>query len=257
VAVARRPLARVCLLIVAGVCLTGTPALAVTASELVAQADKITQADDPSIAEVQRAVALYQQAAAIEPGNARIQTKIADVALALGDVAGEEALRWFSLGEAAAERATALDRGDAHAHFLLAANRGKAARRRPIFEVSPLIVAKLEEHLMTALARDPRHARALHMLGMLLRDTPVFLRWTLKGSRKDVTRHLVAATEADPNYAQARLDLAEHYKKEGLVAEARTQAQSVIDMKEPGRVRRWREKHRPAAERLLESLPPP
>ncbi|MBI2204199.1 MAG: hypothetical protein HYU41_10160 [Candidatus Rokubacteria bacterium] len=233
------------------------PAFDVIASELVARADEIMQADDPSAVHLQRAVALYQQAAGIEPGNARIQVKLAAAALDLGDAAGSEALRWYALGEAAAERATALDRGDAHAHFLLAANRGKAARRRPIFEVSPRIVAQLEEHLMKALELDPRHARALHMLGMLLRDTPLILRWTLKGSRNDVTRYLVAATEADPNYAPARLDLAEHYKNEGLVSEARAQAQAVIDMKQPGRARRWREKYRPAAEALLESLPPP
>lgn len=246
------------MLVVGTVWLTGTPAaaLAVTASELVAQADTVMQADDPSAAQLQRAVALYQHASGIEPGNPRIQVKLADAALDLGDAAGSEALRWYALGEAAAQRAIALDPSDAHAHFLLAANRGKAARRRPIFEVSPRIVAQLEEHLMKALERDPRHPRALHMLGMLLRDTPLILRWTLKGSRHDVTRHLVAATEADPNYAQVRLDLAEHYKNQGLLSEARTQAQAVIDMKQPGRPRRWREQYRPAAEALLESLPP-
>lgn len=255
----RRALARVGWMLVFGTLwLAGTPAttLAATAAEVVAQADKIVQADDPSRADLQRAVALYQQAAGLEPGSARIQTKLADAALDLGDVAGGEALRWFALGEAAAERATTLDGKDAHAWFLLAANSGKAARRRPIYEVSPLIVQRLEEHLLKALEREPRHARALHMLGMLLRDTPAILRWTLKGSRKDVTRHLVAATKADPNYVQARLDLAEHYRKQGLASEARAQAQAVIDMKEPVRPRRWREKHRPAAEKLIESLPP-
>jgi tetratricopeptide (TPR) repeat protein len=215
------------------------------------------QADDASKADLQRAVALYQQAAGLEPGSVRIQTKLADAALDLGDVAGGEALRWFALGEKAAERATTLDGKDAHGWFLLAANSGKAARRRPIYEVSPLIVQQLEEHLLKALELEPRHARALHMLGMLLRDTPAILRWTLKGSRKDVTRHLVAATKADPSYAQARLDLAQHYKKEGLAAEARTQAQAVLDMKEPAKPRRWREKYRPAAAALLESLTPP
>jgi hypothetical protein len=233
------------------------PVLAATAGELVAQADALLQTDEPSVDALERAVALYQQAAGLEAGNARIHVKLADAALDLGDVAGADALRWYALGESAAERAVALDRGNAHAHFLLAANRGKAAKRRPIFEVSPRIVGHLEESLMKALAADPRHARAHHMLGMLLRDTPFFLRWTLKGSKSDVVRHLVAAIEADPNYAQARLDLAEHYKREGLVSEARAQAQAVVDMKQPGRVRRWREKHRPAAEALLRSLPPP
>lgn len=233
------------------------PIFAATAAELVAQADTLLQTDEPSADARARAIALYQQASGIEPRNARIHVKLADVALDLGDVAGDDALRWYALGESAAERAVALDRGNAHAHFLLAANRGKAARRRPIFEVSPRIVAQLEQSLMKALAADPRHARALHMLGMLLRDTPFLLRWTLKGSASDVTRYLVAATEADPNYAPARLDLAEHYQREGRVADAREQAQAVIDMKQPGRMRRWRETYRPAAEALLKSLATP
>jgi tetratricopeptide (TPR) repeat protein len=198
-------------------------------------------------------VALYERAAQLEPGSAEIQIKLADAAIDLGD-ASEKGLPWYERGERAAERAVALNEASADAHFLLAANRGHAANVRPILEVRPSIVGDLEKHLLRALVLNPDHARALHMMGVLLRDTPFLLRVYLVGKRSEVERYLTAAVRADPDFSEARLDLAELYRATGRPALARAQAQAVVDMAPPERARRWREKYRPAAEALLKRL---
>jgi tetratricopeptide (TPR) repeat protein len=228
------------------------PALGLTASELVAQADRLVAVPDASPESLQQAVRLYGEAVALEPARADIRVKQATAALEAGDATTGDPLRWYEIGAQAAERAIALDDGSAQAHFLLAAHRGQIAKRRL---VAPSIVGELETHLLRTLALNPRHARALHMMGRLLQDTPVLLRLYLKGSRADAERYLIASVEADPNFPQARLDLAEHYRSRGQIARARAQAQAVLDLTRPTNPRTWRETHRPAAEALLKKLP--
>jgi thioredoxin-like negative regulator of GroEL len=114
---------------------------------------------------------------------------------------------------------------------------------------------ELERLLSRALVLNPRHARALHMMGVLLERTPAPLRLLLKGSARDAEKYLVAAVESDPNFSEARLDLARHYASRRQTAQARAQIQAVLQMTSPTRPRAWREKHRPAAEALLRELP--
>ncbi|MBI1737005.1 MAG: hypothetical protein HYR51_17690 [Candidatus Rokubacteria bacterium] len=177
--------------------------------------------------------------------DARTWRRLAETALDEADVAGADALRWYDIGQMAAERAIALEPGNADAQFLLAAHRGHIARRRL---AAPWIVRDLEQRLRRALELDPRHARALHMMGRLLRDTPGPLRLLLNGSRSQSESYLCRAVQADPGYAEARLDLAEEYESMGRVRDARAQAAAVAAMKGS--------KHRPAAEALLKRLPP-
>lgn len=229
------------------------PTCGETARDLTAEAESLVLADERSAVSLEKAVALYTRAAQLEPDKAAIQVKLAEAALQLGD-ASSDGLTWYEAGERAAERALALDEASAHAHFLLAANRGHVAKRRSIIETRPSIVADLEQHLARALTLDPRHARALHMMGILLRDTPVLVRFYLKGKRSDVERYLVAAVEADQSFPQARLDLADLYRGTGRPAAARAQAQAVLEMAPPLRGRLWRERYRPAAEAILRRL---
>lgn len=223
---------------------TATAAGAETARELVAEADRMIQRDAASLPAVERAIALYEKAAALEPSQTSTWVRIARAALHAGDLAGEDALRWHDIGKPAAERAIALDRGNADGHFFLAAHRGHIAKRR---FAAPWIVRQLEEHLRSALDIDPRHSRALHMMGRLLRDTPGPLRLLLRGSKSEAEQYLRRAVEADPNFTAARLDLAEEYERTGQVREARAQAEAVLALRSP--------KHRTAAEALLKRLP--
>jgi hypothetical protein len=176
--------------------------------------------------------------------------KIAATALDLGTRVEDGALGWFQRGERAARRAVELDPKSADGYFLIAANRGRAAKLLPLWKVSPAIVGRLEKDLLRALAIDPRHARALHMEGMLLYKTPAPLRLLLDGRKSDVERLLTSAVEADPGFATARLDLAEFYLDQDRPADARAQAKAVLDLTSE-RAKR----HKPAAEALLRRIP--
>lgn len=232
------------------------PASAVTgkARELVVQADQLQ--DDPNASDEasQRGIALYQEAAELEPNSVEIQLKLADAALSAAAWTSGDQLRWYQLGKTAAERAVALDERDAEAVFLLAAHRGQIARLQK--DLGGLVVPRdLERLLSRALALNPRHARALRMMGVLLERTPAPLRLLLKGNASDAEKYLVAAIEADPNFSEARLDLAKYYVSRRQTAQARAQLQAVLQMKFPTQPRAWREKHRPAAAALLNELP--
>ena len=225
-------------------------ALVVAAPATVADADRLVEADDPSVEALRQAIDLYERAAKTDASNAGLQLKIAAVGLELGTMAKEGALRWYQRGEQAARRAVELEPKSADGYFLIAANRGRAARLLPVWKVSPTIVGQLEKDLLRALAIAPRHARALHMEGMLLYKTPAPLRAFLEGKKSDVERYLTSAVEADPRFAPARLDLAEYYLDEKRIAEAREQARAVLDLK-TNRPARYRSE----AEALLRRLP--
>jgi tetratricopeptide (TPR) repeat protein len=232
------------------------PASAVTgkARELVVQADQLQAAPDASDESLRRAIALYEDAARLEPNSVEIQLKLADAALTVAAWTSGDRLRWYQLGKTAAERALALDQNNAEALFLFAANRGQIASLQK--DLGGLLVPQeLERLLSRALALNPRHARALHMMGVLLERTPAPLRVQLKGSAGDAEKYLLAAIEADPNFSEARLDLAKFYASRRQISQARAQLQAVLQMKSPTRPHAWREKHRPAAEALLKELP--
>ena len=206
------------------------PAFGATAPELVAEANRLAH-DAASVDSLRRAAELYEKAAQIDTRDATIQVKLAAVHLELGAKSKEGALASFQRGEQAARRAVELDEKNADGFFLIAANRGRAAKLLPLLKVSPTIVSQLEKDVLRALALNPQHARALHMEGMLLYKTPAPLRALLEGKKSDVERYLTSAVKADPQFAAARLDLAEFYMAEKRPADARVQAKAILDMK--------------------------
>lgn len=224
------------------------------AQQLVEEADRLVKSEEPFPESVQRAVSLYEQAAALDPENSLIHERIARACLTLGDGVPAQALSWYERGERAGERAVALNDESADGHFYLAANRGNATNLRPFWRVSPTIVADLERHLQRTLAIQPHHARALHMMGILLYRTPAPLRVLLTGTKEQARNYLLQAVKADPNFAHARLDLAELYRDTGQPLEARAQAQAILAMVSPTDGRDWRVKYRPEAEALLKKL---
>ena len=232
------------------VLLAATTAFAAGVKDLVLEADRLAQAGDGSADTLRKAVDLYEQAAQGAARDATIQVKLAAASLELGTKVKEGALASFQRGEKAARRAVELDSKSADGYFLIAANRGRAAKLLPLWKVSPTIVGQLEKDVLRALALNPQHARALHMEGMLLYKTPAVLRAFLDGKKSDVERYLTSAVKADPDFAPARLDLAEFYMAENRPADARAQATAVLDMK-TDRSRRYRS----AAEALLRRIP--
>ncbi|MEK6548681.1 MAG: hypothetical protein AABZ51_01155 [Nitrospirota bacterium] len=231
------------------------PTEAATVHELLEQGDRLTQTDDGFPDAFTHALTLYEQAAALDPQNPLPYIRTARACLALGDWLGRDRLPWYERGEQAAERALALKEDSAEAHFLLAANRGNIVNLRPFWKVSPTVVADLEKHLQRALDLDPRHARALHMMGVLLDETPGPLRLFLHGRKEQVEGYLTRAVEADASrYTYIRWSLVEFYRDAGRPAQARAQAQAVLATAGTADRRTWTEKYRPAAEALLRGL---
>ena len=207
---------------------------AVSVVELLEQGDRLTQSDEGFPDAFLRAVALYEKATALDPQNPVPHIQMARACLALGDWLPNGNLPWYERGEKAAELALNLKEDSAEAHFYLAANRGKVVNLRPFWKVSPLIAADLEKHLLRALELDPRHARALHMMGILLDRTPGPLRLLLAGKKDQVEDYLKRAMEADADrYAYIRWSLAEFYRDAGRLAQARVQAQALLAMTHP------------------------
>jgi len=226
-----------------------------TAQELIAEGDWLLQAEEKFPASFEQALSLYRQVPPMQPETVVAYLRVARVCLALGDGGKGNSQGWYEQGEQAAEKAVSLQESSADAHFLLAANRGNVVNLLPFWKVSPTIVADLEKHLLRALALDPRHARANHMMGMLLYRTPGPLRLLLTGKRDQVESYLLRSVESDPNFAEARFDLAQFYQETGRPSQARTQAQAILAMTAPSPRRDWTEKYRPAAEVLLKTLP--
>src|SRR5262245_57652665 len=97
-------------IVVALIAAVAWPSSAVAASvpELLAEGDRLRATPEAREDDLQRAVALYEQAGALEPNSAEIRAKLSDAALLLGDWTTGDPLRWYDLGEHAAERAVAL-----------------------------------------------------------------------------------------------------------------------------------------------------
>lgn len=235
---------------------TAAPELdAATVQELISQGDRLLQAEDKFPHSFEQALVLYRQAVRMEPDNALPYLRVATACLALGDGVKENPLVWYEQGERAAEKAMTVEENSPDAHFLFAANKGNVVNLRPFWKVSPGVVAELETHLLRALALSPRHSRANHMMGMLLYRTPGPLRLLLVGTRDQAESYLVRAVEADPNFTEARFDLARFYTETGRPDQARRHAQAILTMSNPTPRRVWVEKYRPAAEKLLKTLP--
>jgi tetratricopeptide (TPR) repeat protein len=236
-----------------------SPLPAATVAELIEQGDRLQQDEEKFPQSFEQALALYRQASTIQPGAAAPYIRIAEACLALGDGVKEKdkSLAWYRQGEHAAEEAIQRQENSADAHFLLAANRGKMVNLLPFWKVSPTIVADLEKLLQRALALDPNHARANHMMGMVLYRTPGPLRLLLTGKREEVEGYLLRSVKSDPNSPGARLDLAQFYKETGRPAQARTHAEAILALHGSLPRRTGNEKSRSAAEALLKSLPSP
>jgi len=221
--------------------------------------DRLLHDEEKFPQSLEEALSLYRQASTRQPETAAPSVRIAEVCLALGDGVkeNEKSLAWYQQGEHAAEEAIQRQENSADAHFLLAANRGKAVNLLPFWKVSPTIVADLEKHLQRALVLNPDHARANHMMGMVLYRTPGPLRLLLTGKREQVEGFLLRSVELDPKSAGARLDLARFFQETDRPAKARIHAEAILAMHGSSSSHASIEKYRPLAQQLLKSLPTP
>ena len=194
----------------------------------------------------------YEAAIAADATSYEALWKAARSAIDLGETEGNAEIRKarYRDAEQYARRAVQANPRDPEGHFQLARALGRTAlslgkRDRVKY------AGEVRAHALDALALDPRHAGALHVMGvwnaeiMRLSGVQRFAAKTLLGGKvfseaswKEAVRYMEAAVAAAPERIVHRIDLAEIYEDVGDRAKAREQYEfigraAVIDAKDP------------------------
>jgi tetratricopeptide (TPR) repeat protein len=161
----------------------------------------------------------------------------------------EKKMASFQEGARLAKKALEQQESSVDAHFLYAANLGKAVQLQGLVAAA-LSLQTLKNHVNRMLELDAEYAPAHHMLGRMYEDLP----WFLGGDTEAADAHLKKAISLDTRYAPARLDLGKWYLKHGRSQEAAKEF--LIVLKTPPLKKRWIWKriHRPQAEILLRQI---
>ncbi|GJG85101.1 hypothetical protein tb265_02820 [Gemmatimonadetes bacterium T265] len=210
-------------------------ARAQTAAEHVAIADR-ERAMNPA-----DALAHYEAALKTDPNDFDALTKAAYAAIESGQGAPDKDQQraLYKQGEALARRAIQARPNAAEGHFLLATALGRTAQtlgaRDRIRYASDVRTEALE-----ALKYDPRHAGALHVMGMWnaeIMRLNGFTRFMAKNflggqvfasaSWNDAQRYLEQAVQIEPERITHRIDLAQVYLDRGNKPKAREELDAI------------------------------
>jgi tetratricopeptide (TPR) repeat protein len=224
-------------LLVAYLTLTSTP-LAAQATDHIARGDEAYTALRPL-----DAVTHYEAAVAEDSAGYEALWKASRSLADLAEYEGDKTKRtdMYRRAEQLAQRAVAVNPGDAEAHFHLARALGRVA-----LSLGPKDRVKygkaVREHALEALRLDPDHPGALHVMGMWnaeVRRLPGIARFFAKsflgggifGSANwgEAVRLLSRAVEVDPQRIAHHLDLARIYRDTDDFAQARLHYQHVIE----------------------------
>jgi len=207
----------------------------------------------------------YEAALAADSTNYEALWKASRSAVDLGEAAtdGKQRDAYYKQGTRFARRAVAANASDAEGHFHLARSLGRTALSLGVRD-RVKYAKDVRAQALEALKYDPRHAGALHVMGvwnaeiMRLSGVSRFMAKNFLGGQvfgtaswKDATRYMEQAVEVEPNRLVHRVDLAEIYRDTGNKAKARTEAQFVVDAppSEPNDA-----KYKRQAQQLLASL---
>ena len=134
----------------------------------------------------------------------------------------------FKEAEMSALRAVELDPKDAQAHFILGFAYGRRGQTQGIMH-SLFLVGPIRKEMEAALALDPNHGGAYHILGELYRQLPRMA----GGSKVQGLAYLEKALAAAPNNTSVHCDLAEAYLDAGKKDEARAVLERLPAVKTP------------------------
>lgn len=185
----------------------------------------------------------YEAAIAADSGNAAAWSRASLVAVDLGE--GEENAGrrrdLFRLGERYARRAVAIDSANAEHLFNLARALGRSALTMSVRDRVRYAV-EIRDLALAALALDPDHPGALHVLGMWHAEVKrlsgferFFAERFLGGgifrqaNWEDAVTYLEQAVAVDPDRLVHHLDLAKIYADIGETAKARERLEFVIN----------------------------
>jgi tetratricopeptide (TPR) repeat protein len=213
-------------------------ALAQSSSEAIAAGDRAYAALQPA-----EALAHFEAAVAADSMSYEARWKLSRSLVDLGESerdAGKQRTLYRS-AQAHARRAVELQPADAEGHFSLARALGRAALSVGVRERVKYAKDVRKEALL-ALAADPRHAGALHVLGvwnaevMRLNGMERFFAKNVLGGKvfgtaswKDAISYMEQAVAADPQRLTHHLDLAKIYRDVGNKAKAREHFEIVVN----------------------------
>ena len=211
-------------------------ALAQSATEHVAIGDR-ERATNPA-----SALRHYEAALAAEPASYEALWRASIAAVDAGETTADGGRQGalYKSGEQYARRAVQANPNDANGHFALARALGRTAQSLGTRD-RVRFAGEVRTHALEALRLDPRHAGALHVMGMwnaeVMRLSGVarfmaknFLGGQVFGSANwnDAQRFLEQAVAIEPNRLVHRIDLAEIYADRGNTAKAREHAEFIV-----------------------------
>jgi len=161
----------------------------------------------------------------------------------------EKKLASFQEGARLAKKALEQQESSVDAHFLYAANLGKAVQLQGLVAAA-LALQTLKNHVNRVLELDEEHAPAHHILGRMYEELP----WFLGGDSEAAGEHLKKAISFDTRYAPARLDLGKWYLKHGRSQEAAKEFIRVTNTPPLKKRWIWERIHRPQAQILLRQM---
>ena len=213
--------------------------LAAAPAALAAQtpAEHVAMGDRDRDANPTAALAHYRAALRADSNNYDALSRGAYAAVESGKASGNKAL--FDTAEQMARRAVQLRPTDAEGHFALAAAIGRRAQTMGSRD-RVRFAGDVRAHALDALKYNPRHAGAMHVMGMWnaevmrLNGVSRFMAKNFLGGRvfasanwNDAQRYLEQAVQIEPNRLTHRVDLASVYLDRGDTAKAKEQLDFV------------------------------
>lgn len=217
--------------------LAGAGAQGAAAALRVADSARVASGAGASLAVVEPALRAH-------PANYDLLWRASRDAVDLGEAEPDAAKRQalYKRGEEYARRAVNANAADAEGHFALSRALGRTAQSLGARD-RVKYAAEVREHALHALKADPRHAGAMHVMGMwnaeVMRLSGVqrFAARTLLGGKvfgeaswAEAQRYMEGAVALEPDRITHRIDLAGVYADTKQPAKAREQLDRIARM---------------------------
>ncbi len=221
----------------------------------IGQADQVFYNYDIDIANIQKAIVLYNQIIKENNDPAVVSTayyKIAMAYLTMGDFAKldhTDALQDYKAGKRAAQISIKLNPNNSDAYFWYAGNIGRMAQLENLIKALLSLPAFLT-NLNKAYQLNPRSLFVLEAYAELYYQLP----GAFGGSDSKSIGYVKKALKIDPSYTMPLTTLAKVYISQGKYDRARDVLEEVLNFKNPSYRAGWVMYDKPAAHKLLDSI---